>query len=505
MKKVSLLIALCAALMIAAPAMALDVEVSGHYFIEYYNHSNQTLSADTARNDFSTMEFMAKPVFKINENITLTTQFTALEGHVWGVDAGDMDYSALGKYNGMDDENNFEWKAAYLTIKTPIGGFIAGRYIDTPWGTGFADSTSSHGSNSIHKDRVMYVLPIGNTISGLVYQKEGEYDKDVEYTDEDNFKAYGFTSYKEENWSTGLLVANYTYKSFTSPEILNAAYNNGFQAGVYAQMAQLDPATYGPLAQAAGAQAQSAQASAGTAKLDLWVFLPYFKGEFGNFGIETEFAYGVGEIDQGDYTYTEDTDVEALGYMFDLSYDFGPVSFMAGTTYIQGDTDFDDDKTGSFAFLERNIDHERGFLLTSDTAGLETVLGGAVEQDPTNLTSVAGMTSMGNLSSRTGVTALAGAQMFYFDIGWQATETLELGLFVVKSNADEPPKTATGAEWDDDHGMEYDLTVSWDIMDNLNFTGILAHLDAGDFWKQGIDDKKVENNTTLYGCLTVEF
>jgi hypothetical protein len=34
MKNVRLIVAICAALMIAAPAMALEVEVSGHYFIE---------------------------------------------------------------------------------------------------------------------------------------------------------------------------------------------------------------------------------------------------------------------------------------------------------------------------------------------------------------------------------------------------------------------------------------------------------------------------------------
>jgi len=499
MKKVSLLIALCAAMMIAVPAMALELEVSGHYFIEHYNHSNETLDKDDARNEFSTMEFMAKPVFKINENITLTTQFTALEGHVWGVDDRDTDYSGIGKYDGSG-ENNFDWKAAYLTIKTPIGGFIAGRYIDTPWGTTFADSTASHGSNNRHKDRIMYVLPIGNTISGLVYQKMDEYDKDSDYTDADNFKAYAFSAYKEENWSTGLLVADYRYRSFTSTSILNAAFNKGYQAAYYAAIGDLASAA------AAGAQATNAAASVGTAELDVWVFLPYFKGKFGNFGIETEFAYGTGEVDQGAYEYgSKDIDVEAIGYMFDVSYDFGPVSLMVGTTYIQGDTNFTDDETSAFGFLEENIDHERGFLLTSDTSGLEKTLGGSVEADPTNLTSVAGMSDMGNISGRSGITAMAGAQMFYFDIGWQALDNLELGLFVVKSAADDPPKTVTGKEWDDDHGVEYDFKVSWDIMDNLNFTGIIAHLDAGDFWKQGIEDKEIEDNTTFYGCLKVEF
>ena len=507
MKNVRFIIAICAALMIAAPAMALEVEVSGHYFIEHYNHSNETLNKDDATDDYSAMEFMAKPVFKITDNITLTTQFTALQGHIWGDDAETKITLAedpfTGEITSEADSNNFDWKAAYLTIKTPIGGFVVGRYIDTPWGTTFADSTASHGSNSLHKDRIMYVLPIGNTISGLVYQKMGENDIGNQVTDQDNMKAYGFSSYRTENWSTGLLVAKYLYKEFTSPRMVNAVQNNAAQAGFYAQAAALGVPGAAAAAAAAGGRAAAAYDTFGTGELDVWVFLPYFKGEFGKFGIETELAYGTGDINQGTYSDV-DLDVKAMGYMFDLSYDFGPVSLMAGTTYIQGDMDYTDDEAGAFGFLERNIDHERGFLLTSDTAGLESTLGGTVDTYATNLTTVAGM-DMGNLAGQTGVTANAGAQMFYFDIGWQATENLELGLFVVKSKADDAPKTAAGKDWDDDHGEEYDFRVSWDIMDNLNFTGIVAHLAAGDFWKQGDPDKEIEDNTTFYGCLTVEF
>ena len=78
MKKIRFMVAICAALMIAAPAMALEVEVSGHYFIEYFNNSNPNFKDSDATDDYVTMEFMAKPVFKVNDNITLTTQFTAL-------------------------------------------------------------------------------------------------------------------------------------------------------------------------------------------------------------------------------------------------------------------------------------------------------------------------------------------------------------------------------------------------------------------------------------------
>ena len=139
------------------------------------------------------MEFMAKPVFKINDNITLTTQFTALQDHVWGEPTSEI-YSqppARGQPASPPKwtiTKDFDWKAAYMTIKTPIGGFIVGRYIDTPWGTGLGDSTASHGSNSRHKDRVMWVVPVGDFISGLVAQKNGEGDKGSLHSDADFHK-----------------------------------------------------------------------------------------------------------------------------------------------------------------------------------------------------------------------------------------------------------------------------------------------------------------------------
>ena len=64
MKNVRFAIILCAVLMIAAPAMALEVEVSGHYFVEAFNHSNETLNKDEATDDYLSMEFMPSPYSK---------------------------------------------------------------------------------------------------------------------------------------------------------------------------------------------------------------------------------------------------------------------------------------------------------------------------------------------------------------------------------------------------------------------------------------------------------
>lgn len=525
MKKVSLLIALGAALMIAVPAMALEVEVSGHYFVETYDHSNENLSKDDATNDYGSMEFMAMPVFKINDNVTLTTQFTALESHVWGTETqaevSTFTWPILqGGSTEVDNGSNFDWKAAYMTIKTPIGGFIVGRYIDTPWGLGLGDSTASHGSNDQHKDRIMWVIPVGDFISGAVYQRNEENDIGTDISDQDFTKTYVFSAYKQENWSAGLLFANYTHKNYLSSKNLayaattagyasvNALYDIDVAPGVNSQLFT------GPVA-GTGSWAGDSDAYYQTrGELTLWVLDPYFKGQFGPLGIEAELLYGWGDVDQNG-AGTDDIDAEGMGCFLDLSWDFGVVKLWGGTTYVQGDSDYLDDTASPMGYFEPSIDHERGFLLTSDTSGLESSLGGTVTSSPWNGLGF----NMGNSSGGPGsVTGTAGYQSFYVGADWKILENLTLSGLFVTMKADDPPYTnplglldsttfqpIPNVQWDDEVGNEYDVTLTWGIMDNLTFNGTFAFLDAGDFWKQGDPEKEIEDNTTFYGCLTVEF
>jgi hypothetical protein len=524
MKNVRFIVAICAALMIAAPAMALEVEISGHYFVESYNNSNENLDKDDASNDFGSMELMVKPVFKINENITLTTQFTALEEHVWGDDANPKNttftWPLPNGTAGIDPTNNFDWKAAYMTIKSPIGGFIVGRYIDTPWGLGLGDSTASHGSNSQHKDRIMWVIPVGDFISGAVYQRNEENDKGTAVSDQDFTKAYVFSAYKQENWSAGLLFANYSHKNYlSSKNLAYAATTAGYASEGAPYAVAIGPGMTtelftGPTSGTGSWAGDSNSYYDTRGELTLWVLDPYFKGQFGPLGIEAELLYGWGEVDQ-DGNGTDDIDAEGLGYFVDLSYTLGPVKLWGGTTYVQGDSDYLDDTASPMGYFEPSLDHERGFLLTSDTSKLESSLGGTVATSPWNGLGF----SMGNESGGPGtVTGTAGYQSFYVGADWQIRENLKLGGFFVSMTADDAPYTnplgllsqttmqpIPNVQWDDEVGQEYDVSLTWDIMNNLTFKAIYAYLDAGDFWKQGDPDKEIENNTTIYTQLIVEF
>ncbi|PIE68219.1 MAG: hypothetical protein CSA23_00015 [Deltaproteobacteria bacterium] len=567
MKKVRLIVVICAMLMTAAPVVALEVEISGHYFVETFNNSNQTLSDTDATNDYGRMEFMAEPVFKINDNISLTTQFTALQGHVWGQPEGNSvnyndhtltsDFEAWDIYPyRTDNPSNLEWKAAYMTLKTSIGGFIIGRYIDTPWGTGLGDNTLSHGKNNYGKDRIMWVVPTGDFISGLVLQRNDEYDQGIEKNDADYHKYYFFSTYKQENWSTGLLLSRYAHKNFLNGRAMRdiqmsyAGYNEladaattarGIYTGTYAQALQLaaplgaaslvQAAPYDATASAtldatlgsmgypgldlyglnsAAISAEGAAAAAGASfrenverrsNLKIWVINSYFMGTFGPISVEAEALYGWGEIEMDETRVWEgksfDTiDAEAVAATVNLKYNVAGFTFNAGATYVQGDSNFDDDETNSVGYLEQSIDLEHGFLLTSDLSELNFTLGGTDEN---------GIPLGNTAGARTTVTGPAGYASYWGGIKYQVLENLNLGFLYVKSKADDAPKTNAGIEWDDDHGSEYDFTVEWAVMDNLKFKGVVAHLDAGDYWKAGGFNKNVKDNTTLYGRLILEF
>jgi hypothetical protein len=533
--------------MIAAPAAALELKVSGHYFVEHFNHSNEKLNKDEASDDYSTMELMVMPVFRVNDNISLTTQFTALQDHVWGSDASAPSDDNDPLAPKMDNNKNFDWKAAYMTIKTSIGGFIIGRYIDSPWGTGLGDSTASHGSNDLQKDRVMWILPVGNFISGLVYQKNGEGDQGDIISDADYHKYYAFSAYKQENWSAGLLVSRYEHKNYVNQADLRAfqmgyvnytalsaaattargtytgAYAAAINAGIPAAAVHADVndpnatlAAYGfPYnlfeLNSAALTAEGEAAAAGAAiadgptrsELGLWVVDPYFIGTFGPLHAEAECLYGWGEVDLDEVrtdplTGNTFKTINARGFAatLDLKYDIARFTLNAGGTYVQGDSNPYDDETSAIGYFEPSIDLEHGFLLTSDVQNLSTTLGGT-DENGIPLGNVAG--------GPTTISGPAGYRSFWLGGEYQWRDDLKLGLLYVKSKADDVPRTNAGVAWDDDQGAEYDFTLEWNILNNLTFRGVVAYLDAGNYWKAGGYNTNLENDTTFYGRLTVEF
>ena len=561
MKKFSTTItAIGLAFLLAAPALALDagnLSFSGEYRARGFSHSAINLDEDDATSAYYDMRLRVKTVYKVTDNISLTTRFDALD-KVWGDDDED----------GSDIEN-IDFDAAYLTIKTPVGGFLVGRYPTTKFGTGLADSSDN-------KDRIIYVLPIENWTFAATMQKSNEFDKGTEVSDADNHK-YGIVAqYKGKNFTTGAVLGIYDYKTLPAPLQLDefmhlyGAYNDAVDAanlasatlggtinaaldgGIPQTAIDHDLATPGATLSAYGipdlnalandADAKTGQAtyagslisSGSPATYEVFAYVPeaFFIGKFGSFGIEAEIDYATGKAENAT-DGKEDLDASLLMYLAEVSYDAGPFAFRGGYVSISGDEDPYDDDLTCFAYVERSADLDKTFILTGNDG--DARVGAGLDGYSSSGSSLGGYGTVaaGEVTDFRYPAVRAGIKMFYAGVTYSPTENLSLDFVYANAKADEPADTILvpnsqlglpGAgstvmdrdvlfgmgmtqydKIDDDMGNEYDFTLTWKFLDNLEYKFVAAYLDAGDFWQQGDDSDDIEDLYTFYNSLTLTF
>jgi hypothetical protein len=482
MKKVgTMIIAIGLVFLLAAPALALDagnLKFSGEYRARGFSHSAVNLLEDDATDAYYDMRLRVKTTYNITDNVSLTTRFDALD-RTWGTDDEDV-----------SDAENIDFDAAYMTIKTPVGGLIVGRYPTTKFGTGLADSADN-------KDRIIYVLPIENWTFVALMQKSSEFDKGTDVSDTDNHKYSIVTQYKGKNFTAGALLGIYDYKTLPSLQQLDE-----YAMGVAGYAAPIDLAT-----------------------TELMAYVPeaFIKGKFGNFGFEAEIDYATGSSENAT-DGSEDLDASLLMYLAEASYDAGPFAFRGGYVFISGDEDSYDDEVNCFAYFERSADLDKAFILTGGDedarvgAGLEDSLGGVI-----------GTVAAGEVTPFTNASVRAGIKMLYAGVTYSPMENLSLDFLYANAKADEPATTtlvpnamlspylpaggvtamdrsAVGlGSIDDDMGSEYDFTLTWKCLDNLEYKFVAAYLDAGDFYKQGDSSVDLESTYTLYNSLTLTF
>ena len=412
MKKFTIIgLAICLAFALAAPAMAVDVDFSGHYYVRGSYVSHWNLDDRSASNAYMDMQFRLKTVFKVNDILSVTTRFDALDDEVWGDTPNDA-------------AADIDFDRAYMTIKAPIGTFYVGRQIAGVWGTSFLDG-------EIDKDRIKYVKKIDNLTLYAIFQKNKEKDADlVNVSDEDSDTYYLLGKYKMENITPGLLLA------FTNDKTTNTQTTHTYCA------------------------------------------MPYFVSKFGPLAIQGELAYkwGETEFDSGD----PDLDIKKVAYNLEATYNFGPASVMAGYAFVSGDNDPADGETSAYGGV--GDDWAKLFILTTTDVGVLENLGG-----------------VGNLAH----TGNNGAKIIYGGANFSPLDNLELGVVVGQADADETP---TGMS-EDDYGIEYDLTLNWQIYDNLTYSAVAAFLDAGDLYKEqgGISDSDFEDTYALFHQLELAF
>ena len=545
MKKCLLLtIVVGLALFMAAPVMALDVDFSGEFRLRGINHDNIALSdPNSASQAYYDSRARIKTTFKVNDNIAFITRFDALDNRKLGASNSSVTAPNYQEYEDI------QFDTAYTIIKTPFGAFIGGRIVGGLWGpSGMGDS------NLQSKDRLMWYVPIDKLSFGGYMEKTSEQDSTGynDKADADLDKYTAFIQHKGETFQAGLLVSHYDFRRFpTMKDFLRFKRNYSVAiqavsdlddarqtyAGSYAGVMAADPTgtlatallgdatgtwaiaasapdlytlnadvataavtagTFGPLAQAGPPQVEA----------KAYVLDPYVSGNFGPFSYFAEVIYAFGDAAYQNQTPTQQSiDVDALQYHAEGKFKFGPGAVRGGYWYMSGDNNTDDDKMESIGYIENNRDMDIALILTGDPHELGTynILGG-----------------LGNFSADTqslddpltGTTAMAGAKIFYVGFGFDVMENLNLDFVYANAKVDAPPGTSyynvlTGAnyttEWSDEVGNEYDFTLRWTPMDNLEYKIQGGYLDAGDYWKKGVSTAKIDNMYTLYHALTITF
>jgi len=538
------------ALLCAAPVMALDVDFSGEFRLRGVNHDNLAITdPKSASQDWFDSRTRIKTTFKVNDNISFVTRFDALDNRRLG---SQNENNTLPNYQ---DYKNFDFDIAYAIVKTPYGAFIGGRMIGSQWGpSGMGDS------NRIGKDRLLWYIPVDKWSGGGYWEKFNENDSNGSSTksDNDNDKYTAFIQHKGETFQAGLLFTHYDFREIPAPkDFFKAKYNfNNYQSllsaattargtfdgtyatvsatpslggSAFAQTNRFDatntfggtacagPGLYNLEQQAIDAEGKATLAGktllAGTPMSEAKVFIidPYVSGNFGPFSYFGELIYAWGDLDYEDPNHSNiirnnSMDAQALMYHVEGKFKFGPTAIRGGYWFMSGDNNTDDDKIESLGYIERNQDLDIALILTGTTheLGHEATLGGVgnFAADPRSLT------------PGTGILSLSGGKLLYFGLGWNILENLSLDVAYINAKADKPPgtntyNTATDAnyttDWDDDVGSEYDLSLKWTPMENLEYKIMGGYLVAGDFFKKGVATAKIDNMYTLFHALTITF
>jgi hypothetical protein len=332
MKKFTIIgLAICLAFALAAPATAVDVDFSGDYYVRgaYTEHWN--LDDRSASNAYMDMRFRLQTVFKVNDILSVTTRFDALDDKVWGdTDETTATSNSTFDYNfppatstvdtTTDVNSDIDFDRAYMTIKAPIGAFHVGRMSAGVWGTAYLDSVTD-------KDRIKFVKKIDNLTLYAIFQKNAENDNATgagDAADEDSDTYYLLGKYKAERTTTGLLLA------FTNNKTVNTQTTHVYTA------------------------------------------IPYFVSKFGPLAIQGELGYkwGETEYDAGG----ADLDIKKLAYNLEATYNFGPASIMAGYAFVSGDGDATDDENSAYGGV--GDDWGKLFILTTTDVGVLENLGG---------------------------------------------------------------------------------------------------------------------------------
>jgi hypothetical protein len=386
--------------------------------------------------DWYDQELRMNVKFIANENVSVNMR----------MDIGDYNWGTTNQYANIGGTvDDFQLDRLWATIKTPYGILDVGRMAGGAWGLAFGD-WATNGS-----DRIKFTTQVADLILIAIIEKRVESDllATRSIDDDQDLDVYYLAGvYKQETFETGLLYG-------------------------YARDRRNSGATF--------ATTVATSDRRKTAEADQHVLNLYGIFNFGPFSIQGEVQHEMGTIDWENAAWS-DTDIDTWMWNLEAGYSAGPFSLAAGFGWVEGQEDGDvprglgNSTRTTFGGGEITAANMGNSGIGSDFAPLfiMTDVSGVVN-NTTNWTTGLGA----RLADRA---VQSGMELWYLTASYQLMENLTLGFAAGYGEAEED-QPLLGDEW----GTEIDFTVSWDAMDNVNYTVALAWFDAGDLYAQELN------------------
>ena len=472
----------------AMPVLGADVKFSGTYVIQGYYDSNRALSSDDtttratsgdSRQGASISDMWQRlrlqTDFQVAEGLKLTTRADIME-RIWGnVNRSaavnqpfNNSFASLNQESYNQEAENIRFNNVYVSANIFGGLFRAGYQTQTVWGTSFGDSGDLVYGPRLRFDYVTgpwTFIVLHDWYEGTKpnpFNQSSNAGAQVDAQVEAPAAAFIYTWAKG---NTGLLI-KYVWASTAS----GATIPSGNDQGV---------------------------------KTRYWLFLPYWKAQFGPVYTEGEVVWRYGKT-----VMYED------GALFNTptTQGIGDVTLNGWSGWATASVDIKPAYVGAtFVYVEGDSPATSGSPNTTNTSGQS----GGVDFNPClmlfNYDEMRWNGGFGNpiyaaqfpANSSTNAAGITNAYIVQGFVGIKPIPKLDVKASVTWAKADKP---VTSSGWvSKDYGWEGDLTATYKIYDNLSYMVGFGYLWAGDFWKGTQASGNVSNDYLLTHKLTLSF
>ncbi len=474
MKKIWLvLLSLGLIMVFGASAFAVDVNVSGSYYVGGLYLNKVAVADNGSSPDPSTAFFYQRlrveTDFIVSPGLKLITRFDALE-RVWGGARSAPTSGSLTPVSSLavdsagtvaENENiAFDW--AYIDYTSPIGTFDVGYQEVGSTGTVFGNSTTPGG-------RIKYTsLPLGPFIIKADITKVADnsyyYNNPVSYTNADD-NQYGLEGIYQ--WKDGKAGMKIQFNDYADPE------QNSTPSSEYAKK--------------------------------YFVFTPYVIAKIGPVNVQAEVNYATGKYKQYDSNSgNTDVSISNLTAFLDATAQLAPF-YVGGTlAYVSGnDPNNTTQQTGGT--LNGGTDWNPCLILFS-YYDLTNWVGPVYGYNST------APTAPGKAGTSMVDGPMSNAWFFQGRVGVKPISDLDIMLSISYAEVDKEP-TANGKPSSSTnplfvggtYGTEVDLTGNYKITNNLSYMLGFGYLFTGDYFKGTSGSNQVDNDYLLINKLTLTF